>query len=102
MPVWPVPKAAVPDALQIVSQEGLSGLDRLRAEYVVRIQGQLRKRSDPNPNIPTGMVELVAEQARRPSLTETPQAFTPRSSSFWLLHPCRCTKESYGHACPRG
>ncbi|CAK0735244.1 hypothetical protein CVIRNUC_000549 [Coccomyxa viridis] len=48
--------------VQIVSQEGLSGLDRLRAEYVVRIQGQLRRRSDPNPNIPTGMVELVAEQ----------------------------------------
>ena len=66
MPIWPVDKAAVPDAVQIVSQEGLSGLDRLRAEYVVRIQGQLRRRSDPNPNIPTGMVELVAEQVRRP------------------------------------
>ena len=48
--------------VQIVSQEGASGLERLRAEYVVRIQGQLRKRTDPNPNIPTGMVELVAEQ----------------------------------------
>ena len=48
--------------VQIVSKEGTSGLDRLRAEYVVRIQGQLRKRLDPNPNIPTGMVELVAEQ----------------------------------------
>ncbi len=48
--------------MQIVSQEGAAGLERLRAEYVVRIQGQLRKRVDPNPNIPTGMVELVAEQ----------------------------------------
>ena len=45
-----------------MSQEGASGLERLRAEYVVRVQGQLRKRVDPNPNIPTGMVELVAEQ----------------------------------------
>ena len=48
--------------MQIVSQEEASGLERLRAEYVVRIQGQLRKRSDPNPNMATGMVELVAEQ----------------------------------------
>ena len=47
---------------QIVSQEGASGLERVRAEYVVRVQGQLRKRIDPNLNIPTGMVELVAEQ----------------------------------------
>ena len=45
-----------------MSQEGASGLERLRAEYVVRVQGRLRKRVDPNPNIPTGMVELVAEQ----------------------------------------
>ena len=51
-------------AMQIVTQEGAAGLERLRAEYVVRIQGQLRKRIDPNPNIPTGMVELVAEQVR--------------------------------------
>ena len=83
----------MPDALQIVSKEGSSGLDRLRAEYVVRIQGQLRKRSDPNPNIPTGMVELVAEQVRRPrrrSPLKRPQTSTERLSSFWLVHPCRC------------
>lgn len=34
---------------------------RLRNEYVVRIEGRLRKRKDPNPKMPTGLVELVAE-----------------------------------------
>ncbi|CAL8467107.1 g6643 [Coccomyxa elongata] len=48
--------------IQVVSQDDTVGLDQLRAEYVVRIKGQLRMRKDPNPRLPTGKVELVAEQ----------------------------------------
>jgi aspartyl-tRNA synthetase len=51
---------------QVVSQEeGGAGLDQLRAEYVVRIRGELRPRKDPNPRLPTGMVELVAQEVCR-------------------------------------
>lgn len=48
--------------VQVVSQEEGSGLDGVRAEFVVRIKGCLRQRKDPNPRLPTGMVELVAEE----------------------------------------
>lgn len=34
---------------------------RLRNEYVVRIEGKLRLRKDPNAKLATGKVELVAE-----------------------------------------
>ena len=46
----------------ISQEEGGGGLDRVRAEFVVRIRGQLRHRKDPNPRLPTGMVELVTEE----------------------------------------
>lgn len=36
-------------------------LERLRQEYVVSITGTLRMREDPNPAMPTGLVELVPE-----------------------------------------
>jgi aspartyl-tRNA synthetase len=52
--------------LQIVSPDGNEGvaaaLGRLRAEYVVRVGGTLRARRDPNPGLPTGEVELVADE----------------------------------------
>jgi aspartyl-tRNA synthetase len=60
--------------LQVVSaDEGTGGpgaadaaasLERLRAEFVVQVTGTLRTRKDPNPKMPTGQVELVAEQVR--------------------------------------
>ena len=49
---------------QVVSADGddeLAGaLGRLRAEYVVCVRGIVRARKDPNRNIPSGEVELVA------------------------------------------
>eukprot|EP00873_Tetraselmis_striata_P022037 jgi/Tetstr1/442301/TSEL_030442.t1 len=36
--------------------------DRLRNEFVVSVRGHIRMRKDPNPNIPTGLVEVVAEE----------------------------------------
>ena len=61
--------------LQVVSaDEGQGGdsaaaaaasLERLRAEFVVQVTGTLRRRKDPNPKLPTGEVELVAEKVRK-------------------------------------
>lgn len=52
--------------LQIVSPDGdddlASTLGRLRAEWVVLVAGTLRPRKDPNPQLPTGQVELVADE----------------------------------------
>ncbi|MCJ1423430.1 hypothetical protein MMC29_001313 [Sticta canariensis] len=39
--------------------EAAEACQRLRNEWVVQVQGQVIKRSDPNPQIPTGQVELV-------------------------------------------
>lgn len=36
--------------------------ERLRIEYVVVATGILRKRKDPNPNIPTGLVEVIVDE----------------------------------------
>lgn len=52
--------------VQVVSPDGdderASALGRLRAEYVVCVQGVVRARKDPNPSMPSGEVELVAEK----------------------------------------
>src|SRR5690349_14388521 len=44
-------------ATQFLYEEG----KRMRSEFVVSVSGVLRKRSNPNPKIPTGEVELVVE-----------------------------------------
>lgn len=41
--------------------EAAAAAERLRIEYVVAATGILRKRKDPNPNIPTGQVEVDVE-----------------------------------------
>lgn len=38
--------------------------ERLRQEYVVSITGTLNLRKDPNPKLPTGTVELIAEDVK--------------------------------------
>ncbi len=44
----------------------------LHAEYVVVAKGRLRKRENPNPELPTGSVELFVEDLRVLSRAETP------------------------------
>lgn len=39
--------------------DAAAACERLRLEWVVQIQGTVIKRSDPNPDLPTGLVELV-------------------------------------------
>lgn len=52
--------------VQVVSADGdderAAALGRLRAEYVVCVRGEVRARKDPNANMATGEVELVAEE----------------------------------------
>lgn len=58
----------------------LDGLERVRNEYVVRIGGTLRRRKDPNPRLPTGNLELVAEKVGPAGLGHLPM-ITPISPS---------------------
>ena len=54
--------------LQLVSNPGDAAEEvakRLRNEYCVHVEGVMRARSNPNPRIPTGEVELLAEKVRR-------------------------------------
>ena len=44
----------------------------VRSEYVLAARGILQKRSAPNPNMPTGEVELALKELRILSLSETP------------------------------
>ena len=48
--------------------EAAAAMERARSEYVVRVAGTLRRRKDPNPQLPTGAMELIAEEARIPGL----------------------------------
>ncbi len=49
---------SLPDAFP----EAAAACQKLHSEWVVRIEGTLRKRKDPNPRIPTGDVELAVEK----------------------------------------
>jgi len=44
----------------------------LRSEYVVCVTGTIRERSNKNPNIPTGEIELLAESVELLSKAQTP------------------------------
>jgi aspartyl-tRNA synthetase len=45
--------------------------DTLRSEYCVAIEGELVRRESPNPNMPTGMVELKGKEIKILSEAET-------------------------------
>lgn len=44
----------------------------LRSEYVVAVRGTVRMRQNPNPNIPTGLIEVVAEELQILNRSELP------------------------------
>lgn len=46
--------------------------DQLRAEFVIAVSGNVVERKKKNPNLPTGEVELVAEQLTILNASETP------------------------------
>ncbi len=51
---------------------------RARAEYVICIQGKVRKRANPNPAIPTGFFEVSAEEFEILNSARTPVIYTDR------------------------
>lgn len=65
---WPTTSSPQqhPDLAQVVGEpqthaEAARAAGKLRNEYVVSIKGKLRLRKDPNPKLPTGLLELLAE-----------------------------------------
>jgi aspartyl-tRNA synthetase len=64
----------VVDRSKGASDELLAAAKELRSEYVVRISGEVRERSEQtkNPKMPTGEVELVASSIELLSRSETP------------------------------
>ncbi|HEX3068557.1 MAG TPA: aspartate--tRNA ligase [Thermoanaerobaculia bacterium] len=64
----------VVDRSKGASEELLAAAKELRSEYVVRIAGEVRERSEQtkNPKMPTGEVELIASSIELLSRSETP------------------------------
>jgi len=64
----------VVDRSKGASEELLAAAKELRSEYVVRIAGEVRERSEQtkNPKMPTGDVELIASSIELLSRSETP------------------------------
>ena len=54
------------------SDEVRSKAGSVRSEYVLAVKGKIRERSSPNPNMPTGFIEVLAEEIRILSEAETP------------------------------
>lgn len=49
--------------------------DTLKSEYCVAVEGELVRRESPNPNMPTGMVELKGKAIKILSEAETPPIY---------------------------
>lgn len=49
--------------------------DTLKSEYCIAIEGELVRRESPNPNMPTGMVELKGKEIKILSEAETPPIY---------------------------
>lgn len=49
--------------------------DTVRSEYVLAVTGEVVRRSSPNPNIPTGMVEILGKQIKILGESETPPIY---------------------------
>src|SRR6266446_640669 len=64
----------VVDRSKGASEALLAAAKELRSEYVVRIEGEVRERSEQtkNPKMPTGEIELVATTIELLSRSETP------------------------------
>ena len=64
--------------LQIVFEDDFDDKELIKdisREYVVEVSGKIRKRSNPNKKIPTGLVELVVEEIKILSQSELPPFF---------------------------
>ncbi|KJF28213.1 aspartyl-tRNA synthetase [Clostridium aceticum] len=58
-----------------ISQEAFAKAETLGSEYVINIQGKVYKRQSINPNLPTGEIEIFAEELQILSTAETPPIY---------------------------
>lgn len=64
-------------------------MEKIRSEYVVRIEGNIRARKDPNAKIPTGMVELEADAVTILNAVSSKLPFLPAEDSTQLSEEVR-------------
>ncbi|WP_392486474.1 aspartate--tRNA ligase [Haloimpatiens sp. FM7315] len=58
-----------------INKEAFAKADLVKSEYCVAITGELVRRQSPNPNLPTGMVELKGLDIKILSESETPPIY---------------------------
>lgn len=66
-------------------------MEKIRSEYVVRIEGNIRARKDPNKKIPTGMVELEADAVTILNAVHSKLPFLPAEEALQLSEEVRLT-----------
>lgn len=64
-------------------------MEKIRSEYVVSIEGNIRARKDPNKKIPTGMVELEADAVTILNTVTSKLPFLPAEDSTQLSEEVR-------------
>ena len=64
-------------------------MEKIRSEYVVSIEGNLRARKDPNKKIPTGMVELEADAVTILNAVTSKLPFLPAEDTTQLSEEVR-------------
>ncbi|KHD38409.1 aspartyl-tRNA synthetase [Clostridium acetobutylicum] len=58
-----------------INKDAFMKADLVKSEYCISVSGTLVKRESPNPNMPTGMVELKGEEIKILSESETPPIY---------------------------
>lgn len=58
-----------------ISKEVFSKAEKLKSEYVIALRGVVRERSQKNANIPTGSIEVLAEELRILDTAQTPPIY---------------------------
>lgn len=58
-----------------INKDAFTKADIVRSEYCIAVTGKIVKREAPNENMPTGMVELLGENIKILSESETPPIY---------------------------
>ena len=64
-----------------LSQEIFEKAEKIRSEYVIAVRGKVRKRESVNKDIPTGEVEVLAEELKILNESETPPIYIKDNDS---------------------
>lgn len=58
-----------------INKEAFEKADLVKSEYCIAVTGEIIRRESPNPNMPTGLVELKGESIKILSESETPPIY---------------------------